>query len=91
MAAYTNRTTEDSCYDPYASVESRSTPWKGGVFDQTENTRPHLLVTQPRRSRYYKHFADFYSAVSWTCGFREKYSLALCPLDIMLYPIWLIS
>jgi len=50
-------------YDPYAS--------------QPDDNFSHSMVTgQPKQSRN-GCLADFYGVVSWTLGFREKFSLAL--------------
>jgi hypothetical protein len=65
--------TPDRYYNPYASP---STPWKEGVASQRDSDVPsHFVVpAQPKPSRN-ECFVNVYGAISWTLGFREKYSL----------------
>jgi hypothetical protein len=67
--------TQQSSYEPYASPQ---TPWKEVTFAQTDNNWlvPHLVATPQTKQSRYGGFVNFYGAVSWTFGFREKYSFA---------------
>lgn len=63
-------------YSPYAS---QPTPWKEEVHPEFDDYLPPQLGATPKSKRsYYEGLADFYEALSWTLGFKEKSSLILC-------------
>lgn len=64
-------------HNPY--YVSQPTPWQEELLSPPDNDFPphSVATTQPIRSRN-GCFTDFYGAVSWTLGFREKFSLVLC-------------
>ena len=74
-------------YLPYASTSVK----EGELADPDSLQPSHFTITTPSKRPRFEGFINFYDAVSWIFGFKEKYSLALSAClvsmaDIPPYP-----